>query len=77
MYNRLRVQHGAYGLGIYDLPDAPLATSRVVVDSCCVAYAIHDGKALCGAHTPHELVINHCCGKMCGARPPLRHWLQP
>ena len=30
MYNRLRVQHGAYGLGIYDLPDAPLATSRVL-----------------------------------------------
>ena len=72
MYNRLRRQHGAYGLGIYDLPDA-----RVVVNSCCLAYVIHDGKALCGAHTPNELVINHCCGKMCGARPPLRHWLQP
>ena len=27
MYNRLRVEHGAYGARIYNLPDALLATS--------------------------------------------------
>ena len=42
MYNRLRVEHGAYG--IYILPDAPMATSRVLMNSCCLAFVIHDGK---------------------------------
>ena len=44
MYNRLRVEHGPYGIGIYSLPDALLATSRVLMNSCCLAYVIHDAK---------------------------------
>ena len=53
MYNRLRVEHGAYGIGIYNLPDAPLATSRVLMNSCCLAYGLHDAK-LVVEHT-HQL----------------------
>ena len=53
MYKRLRVEHGAYGTGIYILPDAPLATSRVLMNSCCLAYVIHDAK-LVVEHT-HQL----------------------
>ena len=77
MYKRLRVEHGAYGTGIYILPDAPLATSRLLMNSCCLAYVIHDAKLVERAHTPTEMVINHYCGRMCGVRPPLRHGLQP
>ena len=54
MYNRLRMEHGAYGIGIYLLPDAPLATSRVLMNSCCLAHVTHDAKLVERAHT-HKL----------------------
>ena len=67
MYNRLGVEHGAYGIGIYILPDAPLATSRVLMNSCCLAYIIHDGKLIV-EHTHQMSWLSTIAAVRCVAR---------
>ena len=76
MYNRLRVEHGAYGSGSTFYPTR--RWQRSVFERICAASRLSSMmQSSLIERTSLEMVIDHYCGGMCSARPPLRHWQQP